>query len=379
MAVNFVCYTRLAQSWGCSILVTIVCLSGVFNHAMASQSAELTWNPSADPNVVAYQIYFGTQSGSYQNSVTAGNVTSEIISGLPDGSTNYFAVAAIDNQNYESPLSNQAEYIVPMPAPISLEAQGDSASSQAVDLSWTPSTESDVNSYKVSYGTQSGVYNKSATFSYAANGIISGLAGGTYYFVVSPVDSFGLEPVKSPEVSYTVPMLAPVVLQASTNVAGVALTWTSVTNLGIAGYNIHYGTQSGGYTNVIHYGALFRALITGLNGGQTYYFAVASVDGFGNENPLSNEAFAVAPLPPTIVLQTQLYPGSSGQPDQLLISSPTAVVGNWEMDSSTNLQTWTPYTYGTGYGYGGGADVAATVTLDPTVPQMFFRVVLLQY
>jgi hypothetical protein len=50
-------------------------------------------------------------------------LTSQVIYGLVAGTTNYFAISAIDIYNIESPLSNEASYVVPLPDPSVLQMQ----------------------------------------------------------------------------------------------------------------------------------------------------------------------------------------------------------------------------------------------------------------
>jgi fibronectin type 3 domain-containing protein len=551
------------RAWrlGRFLALVLACFAGGAGRLQASQSVVLTWNPSPSPGLIGYNVFFGTQSGVYFDSILITNETSVTIPGLEDGQTYYFAVTAVDGSYSESPVSNEAVYTVPAPTSIALQVQGTTAASQAVAVSWTPSPDVDAYEYEVSYGTEPGAYANSVTFYGTTNGVISGLDGGeTYYFVVSPIDSFGVEAVASSAVAYTVPATVPIVLTAQPAVdsPGVELGWNDIPNEGIMGYDVYYGTQSGVYTDTLNYGAVSNILVEGLDGGQTYYFRVASVDSYGNEsfysneaaseaaypvrlglqvtaspltfntveatwtaspdtnvsgyaiycgtesgvfdnydafygatnglltgldagvtyyfavapidaygleevasrtircvvpavqptaltaqavtNPagveltwigvtnaalagyyvdygpqsgvydyaqfsagtsalvqgldagqtyyiavtavdnfgdqslFSNEAVIVAPTPPGIILQLHSYTDASGQPYLLEINTPTPVYGHWEMDSSTDLQNWTPYTVGYGFGLGDGDDVDVWVNMDSSQPQMFFRV-----
>jgi len=60
-----------------SLLVTGLPLSGA-----ASLSANLTWIASPDATVTGYNIYYGGVSHQYTNTVSVGNVTNVVISGL---------------------------------------------------------------------------------------------------------------------------------------------------------------------------------------------------------------------------------------------------------------------------------------------------------
>jgi fibronectin type 3 domain-containing protein len=187
-----------------------------------------------------------------------------------------------------------------------------------------------------------------------------------------------VEAIASSNIVYTIqaPPALTVHAKALTNSPGVDLTWNGIPNEGITGYNVYYGTQSGSY----NYSQGFDSsqndvVVQGLDGDQTYYFAVNAVDQYGNQSPYSNEVSAKTVKPAPMVLQTQTYVDGYGQTYAMLIGTPSTVYGNWEVDSSTDLQNWTPYTYGYGSGNGDGYDVDVWVPIDPTQPPMFFRAI----
>jgi Fibronectin type III domain len=78
---------------------------------------------------------------------------------------------------------------------------------------------------------------------------------------------------------------------------GVTINWTPPTEnidgsplTDLAGYNIHYGTASGDYTQTITVSnpGLATYVVDNLTPG-TYYFSVAAVNSAGTESPLSAE------------------------------------------------------------------------------------------
>lgn len=84
----------------------------------ASQSVQLNWSPSASPDVVGYNIYYGGTTGDYTNEVSVGNTTNVIVSGLIDNTTYFFAAKTINSDGLESAYSVQTTYIVPTAAAV---------------------------------------------------------------------------------------------------------------------------------------------------------------------------------------------------------------------------------------------------------------------
>jgi len=78
----------------------------------AVQSVSIAWNPSSDPSTVGYVVYAGTTTN-YTAQLNVGTNTAVTLTGLPEGSTNYFAVSAYNAANIASVLSPPIAYIVP--------------------------------------------------------------------------------------------------------------------------------------------------------------------------------------------------------------------------------------------------------------------------
>ncbi|MFO1487709.1 MAG: hypothetical protein U1F65_04455 [Verrucomicrobiota bacterium] len=72
----------------------------------------LNWNPSPSANIVGYNVYYGVNSLSYTNMLSAGSSTSMEIAGLVEGKTYYFAASAVDIAGLESDLSEEVAYWV---------------------------------------------------------------------------------------------------------------------------------------------------------------------------------------------------------------------------------------------------------------------------
>ena len=65
----------------------------------------LAWDPNTEPDIVGYQIYYGTASRNYGSSIDVGNVTTYTLPGLTQGVTYYIALTAYDSANHESGYS----------------------------------------------------------------------------------------------------------------------------------------------------------------------------------------------------------------------------------------------------------------------------------
>jgi hypothetical protein len=84
--------------------------------AVATGSATLSWTPPTQntdgsplTNLAGYRIYWGTQQGSYPNSVTLNNagLTSYVVESLAPG-TWFFVATAVNTVGAESPFSGVA-------------------------------------------------------------------------------------------------------------------------------------------------------------------------------------------------------------------------------------------------------------------------------
>jgi hypothetical protein len=67
----------------------------------------LAWDPSTDPNVTGFKVFYGTSSHSYQFNNDAGKNTTFTVSNLRDGATYYFVVTAYNSSGIESQFSNE--------------------------------------------------------------------------------------------------------------------------------------------------------------------------------------------------------------------------------------------------------------------------------
>jgi len=93
------------------LLVSIL----VFGSSLEASAVnvKLAWDPSPEPLVTGYRLYYGTSSGNFTNVVDAGNRTEYTVTGLNAGTSYYFVVTAYTGAGDESTFSNMASYTLP--------------------------------------------------------------------------------------------------------------------------------------------------------------------------------------------------------------------------------------------------------------------------
>ena len=166
----------------------------------------LVWNETRDPNVVGYNVYFGTASHQYTNSVQAGPDLVATITGLAQGTTYYFAVTSTDSAGVESDFSQELTYTTLLFEPTAQVVAV--LMPENYPLYWYVKPDTNVLGYDVYYGASSGDYTNSIQTGPNLVATITNLVEGTtYYFALAPYDNTGVEGVLSDERSYTVPVL----------------------------------------------------------------------------------------------------------------------------------------------------------------------------
>src|SRR5260370_40244567 len=83
--------------------------------SLAAPSITLAWDPSPDPTVAGYKVYWGVASRSYTNSLSAGSATTLTVSNLVIGTPYYFAATAYDTNGIESDYSAEVSGSVALP------------------------------------------------------------------------------------------------------------------------------------------------------------------------------------------------------------------------------------------------------------------------
>ncbi|WP_052574021.1 fibronectin type III domain-containing protein [Haloferula sp. BvORR071] len=85
--------------------------------AAEAPAVSLAWNANPESSVTGYKVYFGTQSGVYDNVADVGKVTQTSLPALTMGSTYFMAVSAYNSSGQESPKSAEFKVTATTPVP----------------------------------------------------------------------------------------------------------------------------------------------------------------------------------------------------------------------------------------------------------------------
>jgi hypothetical protein len=86
---------------GCGRDGSVGCSSGEIG------TIKLAWDPSTDPDVAGYKVYYGTAPRIYGPGIDVGNVTTYALTGLIKGQKYYITITAYTKSNRESRFSNE--------------------------------------------------------------------------------------------------------------------------------------------------------------------------------------------------------------------------------------------------------------------------------
>lgn len=95
------------------LLALLACASRVT--ATLPPVIALGWDPSSDPAVTGYNVYYGSSSRNYTNVLAVGNTTSAMVSNLVAGVTYYFAATTYTVDGLESDYSTEASFGIAPP------------------------------------------------------------------------------------------------------------------------------------------------------------------------------------------------------------------------------------------------------------------------
>lgn len=274
---------------------------------VSGTTIKVKWTANTD-GTDGYWVYYGKSSTSLQTSVKAeGKSTTYVnIEKLDPNTIYYFAVAAYSgnetSSNSETKNATTGTGPTKPSKPENFRIQSlDSITSSSVTVAWTGNTSSDLKSYKIYYGTSSGIYQQplvTENSGFNAYTIKDLESGKRYFFSLSVINNDAQESDKTAEVAAdTAPdKLAP----PAPEIAFAGMSGPESINIRIGhpipgladikGSRIHWGTISGVYDNPpVEMGNTTSAVISGLSQDVTYYFVTTAYDYNGNESGYSKE------------------------------------------------------------------------------------------
>ncbi len=126
-------------------LVFLFVIIVFFPLALGAAVVRVSWLANSDADLAGYRVYYGTSSGSYDNTLDAGLSTSVEIEGLAQGDTYYFAVTAYDTSGNESAFSEERSISIPLDSSVANDNDNDGIPDY-IELSWGLDTNNPMDS-----------------------------------------------------------------------------------------------------------------------------------------------------------------------------------------------------------------------------------------
>jgi len=160
-----------------------------FSASGTSNTVTLSWNSVS--GALSYTLYWDNVSGidSSDNRITPISTDNYTHSGLDNGTTYYYKVAAVDSTGTIGTLSSEVNASTPLPAPDNFSASG---ANNTITLTWN--SVSGATSYTLYWDNVSGIDNSDTPFTSITNDNYthSNMDNGSiYYYKVAAVNSSG--------------------------------------------------------------------------------------------------------------------------------------------------------------------------------------------
>jgi trimeric autotransporter adhesin len=322
-------------------------------------SATVNWTaPASNGSPITNYDITTYVDGTPEATVTVGSVTSDIVSGLTNGTAYTFAVSAI-NAVGEGLLSSNSNSVTPDTVPgvpvIGTAIAGDAGAT----VTWTAPVSdggSAITGYSVTAADSTTPANGGQTCTWTTGPLtcsVSGLTNGdSYSFTVTATNGVGTgasSGVSNAVTPDTVPGV-PVIGTATAGDAGATVTWTAPVSDGgsaITGYSVTAADSTtpanGGQTCTWTTGPL-TCSVTGLTNGDSYSFTVTATNGVGTgaSSGVSNAVTPAAPVSSLTIINGSGNSGRADAGDQIIVTfatppTPSAFCSLWSSSSYPDL------------------------------------------
>jgi len=265
--------------------------------------ATVSWtNPSGNgAALTGFQIRYSTDNGSTWSAGAPYSSSPAIVTGLTNGTSYVFEVAATNAVGTGS-YSTQSAAVVPARAPAAPGSVTATRGNASASVSWTTPADngSAITSYVVRYSTDGTHWTPAAQSYDGSPATVTGLTNGTsYVFDVAAVNAIGTGTFSAASSSVTPATTPdpPTSVVGTSGPAQVSVAWTPGATGGsaVTSYTVRYSTDGGSTWTTV--GTAFDAspaVVTGLANGTPYVFEVLSTNDVGSSS-YSTASDAVTP------------------------------------------------------------------------------------
>ena len=260
-----------------------------------SYAINLKWNANTEPYLGGYKIYYGTSAGNYGTPKAVGNITSDKLTGLTNGTPYFIAITSMNSVGVESAKSAEITvtpiYDVTNPtSAITDPTTGVALNGSSYTVTGTANDGTGTGVQKIEVSSDGGATWSLATGTSPWSYAWAIPADGNYTIKSRATDN--ADNVETPGAGVTIKIdnTAPTggSLTATQGSPQVTLNWKDFTDSesGIDRYKLVYSTSgtpaSCSTGKTIYEGPATTYPHTGLTAGTTYYYRVCAIDKAGN-------------------------------------------------------------------------------------------------
>ncbi len=113
LATRAVSYASAVATTAAACLTVVLLIAAATHPALTAATVDLSWNANPEPDIAGYRVSYGTTPGIFPNSIQVGKTTTASVTGLAEGATYYFVVAAINQADQQGAASDAVSHLIP--------------------------------------------------------------------------------------------------------------------------------------------------------------------------------------------------------------------------------------------------------------------------